>query len=424
MAEWDKLSTILALSVAIFAILPNLPLLYRLVVSLLRLLRVPSTRCEVLLWEDIPDRDLHECPPYSSGCQHTVSHTSHGYRCWENLLSVVFTRAWKDKKTRERRVLKPRSLPLNEDFLQVDFTVIMAFIISTLGCNASLGSLMWGLSTYADGDRFVFDACGAERLEVKICDDYLVAHLFAKNCRPWSETGERSIRSWSKREIENFLNGYPPFYSEQITLSDNQSIPFPINDPEDIGKGGWILAVKLGKITTALPFYFESLSTMSDTHRKPTFQLATEWVRDMVVEPFSKTFPGDPNVLAASRALKALCNGQEYIDCQLEGSDIGENLPSSLDKNAAIKAMTIFNGRTQMTANERAQLKLAAESMLVPLLSAAVYGTRDVLRFEKKCVNFKEKLPPAMRPSSKIFVRDCSKTGFYAERRYPRHGGW
>jgi hypothetical protein len=423
MAGWDKLSAILALSIAIFAILPNLPLLYLLFVSLLRLLRAPSTRCQELLWKDVPEGELHECPLYG-GCQHTVSHTSHGFRCWENLLSVVFSRAWADKERQKRRVLKPRSLPLKEDFLQVDFTVLMAFIISTLGCSASLGSLMLGISTYTDGDRFVFDACGAERLEVKVCDEYLVAHLFAKNCRPWSETGERRIRSWSKVEIENFLNGYPPFYSEKITLRNNQSIPFPINAPEDIRKGGWILAVKLGNITTALPFYFESQPTTSDTHRKPTFQLATEWVREMVIEPFSKTFPSDPNVLAASKALKGLCNGQEYIDCPLEGSDLDENLPFTLDKNAAIKAMAIFNGRTRMTATERAHLKAATEPMLVPLLSAAVFGTRDVLRFEKKCVNFKEKLPPAMRPSSKIFVRDCLRTGFDTARRHPGRSGW
>jgi hypothetical protein len=66
-----------------------------------------------------------------------------------------------------------------------------------------------------------------------------------------------------------------------------------------------------------------------------------------------------------------------------------------------------------MTVLEREQLKKDAEPILIPMLSAAVFGAREVLRFEKECVDFTSKLPPALRPSSRIFLRDCVKQRDY-----------
>jgi hypothetical protein len=115
--------------------------------------------------------------------------------------------------------------------------------------------------------------------------------------------------------------------------------------PDDIHKGGWVLAVKLGKITNPLPLYFESQPATGESYRKPTFQYATEWVRDMLQEPFMCSFPGNRNVIAASKALNALCNGQRYISDLLEGSDLSEEAPYSLNRADSIKAMKIFTLR-------------------------------------------------------------------------------
>jgi hypothetical protein len=208
-------------------------------------------------------------------CKHKIIHDS-GPKCWEQAFSVVFSRAWVDNDRKKRRVTKPDMLPLSEAFMRVDFRVLMAFLISTIGCNESLGSLVWGFSTYSEKDEFVFDAGGAERVEMKVRDDYLIAHLFAERCRPWTPSGEKDIRAWTKAEIENLLNGYPPYYSATIMLQNRETVAFPIYSMEDIQKGGWILAVKLGKIDTALPFFFESQFPINNRYRKPTFQRATE----------------------------------------------------------------------------------------------------------------------------------------------------
>jgi hypothetical protein len=242
----------------------------------------------------------------------------------------------------------------------------MAFIISTIGCNKSPGSLMWGLSTYTEKDEFVLDAGGAERVEMKAQDGNPVVHLFAERCRPWTPSGEKDIRSWTKAEIENLLSGYPPHYSATIRLHNRDAVAFPISSMEDIQKGGWILAVKLGNIDTALPFYFESQAP-TNYHRKATFQRATEWVKEIVKEPLTNAFPGDRNVRAASNALVSLCGGQEYIDCLLQDSDLNENAPYDLNGENAVKAMEIFNRATRMTSSQIAILKADAESILISL---------------------------------------------------------
>lgn len=420
MAQWDKIAAIFALCSVVFYILPSIPLFKVLCSSLLRRLPLRANQCTQLLWEDIPEGILHDCScPTPYVCEHKIQHTGGKVRCWEDLFSIAFSKGWANNDRIARRVPKPEALPLTEHFMHIDFTVLMAFIISTVGCNEDLGSLMWGLSTYTRSDKFVLDAGGAQRLHLKARDQCLVTHLFAESCRPWTPDGDKNIRSWSKIEIVNLLKGYPPFYSATIRLHNKTRVNFPITSVDGIRKGGWVLAVKLGKVTRPLPFYFESQHTTSDALRKPTFQLATEWVRDMVAQPFTLTFPENVNVIAALNALNRLCQGQEYIGCALEKSGLNEQAADSLTEEDAIKAMDIFNRPTHMLESERMTLEADAHHILVPLLSAAVFGVKEVLQFEKRCINLKERLPEDLVPSSQIYVRDCARIGFDASRRYP-----
>jgi hypothetical protein len=419
---WDKVAVIFGLFFGIFAILPNLPLFRSICISLLRLLPIHANQCTQLMWDDIAKGLLHDCSsPLSYACKHKIDHVSGKVKCWDDLFSVVFSKAWKNEDRKARRVPKPQVLALFEEFVQIDFTVFMAFLISTVGCNEDLGSLIWGFSTYTSSGNFVLDAGGAQRLHLKDYDQCLVLHLFAESCRPWTPDGDRSISSWTKDEIENLIDGYPPFYSAEVHLK-GMITESPIHSVDDIKKGGWVLAVRLGRASRPLPFYFESQSqyATNDPLRKPTFQLATEWVRDLVAEPFTKTFHGNSNVDAALRALNRLCRGQENISCALEKSDLNDHVADTLTADEAINAMNIFNRPTLMTQSEREDLRRDAEPILVPLLSAAVFGVKEVIRFEKKCINLKEKLPPILTPSAQIYVRDCTKTGFDASRRYPR----
>jgi hypothetical protein len=125
MAHWDEIGVIVALCVIIFNILPNLPFIKGLVVSLLRHYYPSGTRCTEFLWEDVPEGVLHECPPPTPWqvCKHKIIHDS-GPKCWEQAFSVVFSRAWVDNDRKKRRVTKPDMLPLSEAFMRVDFRVL------------------------------------------------------------------------------------------------------------------------------------------------------------------------------------------------------------------------------------------------------------------------------------------------------------
>jgi hypothetical protein len=105
---WDKIAAISGLCFVIFAILPNLPLFRSLCISLLRHLPIHANQCTQLMWEDIPAGKLHDCSsPDPYVCKHNVNHTGGEVRCWEDLFSVVFSRAWKDSDRKAKRVPKP-----------------------------------------------------------------------------------------------------------------------------------------------------------------------------------------------------------------------------------------------------------------------------------------------------------------------------
>jgi hypothetical protein len=127
-----------------------------------------------------------------------------------------------------RRTICPETLHEEGEFLEIDFTVLLGFIISTIGCSENVRLIHSGFSVYRNCGQFVFDAMGVERIQLKFHDDYIVAHVgFAMSALV--SDSDSSIRPWTKAEIENLLGGYPPFYSERITLHDGQTkVPFPV----------------------------------------------------------------------------------------------------------------------------------------------------------------------------------------------------
>jgi hypothetical protein len=425
MAEWGQVSSIVALAMIPFTVWGTLHTLVPFLAHQYRKLLLklkPKVRCDRLLWRDVLEGELHECAVHD--CDHTLSHKAESVKCWEGQLPVVYSRGWQSQSKRNAENYLPETLHEKGEFLEIDFRVLLGFIISTIGCSENVRLVHSGFSVYRGSGQFEFDVRGLQRIQLKFHENYVVAHVQGLRCRPWSPTGDKSVRPWTKAEIENLLKGYPPFYSARITLHDGQTkVDFPIYSQDDIHKGGWVLAVQLGKITNPLPLYFESQPATEESHRKPTFQKATEWVRDMLREPFIRSFTDDHNVIAASKALDALCSGQRYISSFLEGSDLSEEASHSLGEADSVKAMEIFTRPTLMTVLEREQLKKDAQAILVPMLSAAVFGVREVLRFEKECVDFTSKLPPALRPSSRIFLRDCVKQPDYTTSELPTGGG-
>jgi hypothetical protein len=71
-------------------------------------------------------------------------------------------------------------------------------------------------------------------LKFKEIDGVMTAHLSA---------GCASLLNLTKEEVESILQGYPPFYTATIPLSDTAHVVSPISGPEDITRGGWIIGI-------------------------------------------------------------------------------------------------------------------------------------------------------------------------------------
>jgi hypothetical protein len=111
------------------------------------------------------------------------------------------------------------------------------------------------------------------------------------------------------------------------------------------------------KASSALLLELEA--RLSEPHRKANLQRATEWVREIVLEP------DDANIRAASKALISLCKGQKYFDSKLEGTDINENTPHSLDVEDVIKATSNIENGYQIKTCKAGNPQTATESAKV-----------------------------------------------------------
>jgi hypothetical protein len=60
----------------------------------------------------------------------------------------------------------------------------------------------------------------------------------------------------------------------------------------------------VSKCTDKDEFVFDASEAERVPHRKPAFQRATEWVREIVLEPFTKAFPDDANIQAVTEPIK------------------------------------------------------------------------------------------------------------------------
>lgn len=90
-----------------------------------RILQPSSAVCERLLWDDIPD-----------GLLHTGTNTIHSAAevCFTaEHVAGLFDRAWNSPARRGKLVKKPKNLPLDKKYLQIDRMVAMALLLMTYG---------------------------------------------------------------------------------------------------------------------------------------------------------------------------------------------------------------------------------------------------------------------------------------------------
>lgn len=245
MVSWDTLAVIVALVAIPLTTSPNvLQAIKSIYLFLYRKLYPITAQCERLQWADVPDGYLFNCPDDCRGS----SDLNLDADCLESTLGSFFRRAWVSPSRRNKTVPKPKQLSLETHYVRADTKLLRAYLL---------------MNPFLHNNIRFHDLGGV-----------LTAHLVTKyrNSVHWVSGQDVRLKSQrhiphicnlTKREIELILEGYPPEFSEQIVIPQDQqytkatrcvSVPSPIREWADIHRGGWIIG-------TALHCSFKDLRT-------------------------------------------------------------------------------------------------------------------------------------------------------------------
>lgn len=225
MVQWDAFAALVALVGIPLMVSPNFIQVLKYIYKIIYKFMYPATaRCERLQWSDVPDGPLNACENDCDGYSKIPQDAS----CIRATLGTVFQRTWTSPTRRDKYVAKPKQLDLGTNYVRVDAKLIRAFLL---------------LNQY-NGQSW-------ERgmIRFHIIDGVLTAHLQLKSCEPWMHTCAHT-----KREVDLILDGYPPQYTETISIPQEillrpstqvVSVPSPIETRSDIYRGGWVIGAAL-----------------------------------------------------------------------------------------------------------------------------------------------------------------------------------
>ena len=443
MVPWDTFAVIVALVAIPLTTSPTvLQAIKSLYLFLYRKLYPITAQCERLQWADVPDGYLFNCPDDCRGS----SDLHQDADCLESTLGSFFRRAWVSPSRRDKTVPKPKQLSLDTRYVRSDTKLLKAYILM---------------------NPFLHD-----NIRFHDIDGVLTAHLLTKHeGLHWYGLSTSEMRRYiphrctlTKREIELILEGYPPDYSEQVLISQDQSItnsticvsvPSPIQERADIHRGGWIIG-------TALHRYFKDLqTTKADTVHQEIprighlMESTTLQVRDQTIDDF---LPRQRAVLRIRhvlyRIMEAMPDEKALVRAALEFLDPlfmppcdensfpfpNKHFPPSMFriilKKARLyrlstpetdyfsrkfaarlsgvewtRAMKIFNQLDSLSPEDIDFLRLR----LVHILQAATTGVWDIYRPSYQYIS--PVLPdiPELREGRHVYIYDCKKGQNHAD---------
>jgi hypothetical protein len=229
-ARWEIGAFIVALMTLFISVSPPAMAILEKVFRYLNCLIWPARgRCVRLLWNDIREDQLHQCDPHS--CSHTTDQPHNARNCWDDTLGRAFNRTWyfinADSNIRNYLAKKPNQLPLKDEFIQTDVQTLKAYLLLT-----------------TDVCRTCETVDTVTLLEIQRSHGVITIHL------PLSGPVPINPRL-TKFEIDRIIEGYPPFYRENITTTGGVKVPFPTTNTDHVGRGAWVLSV--GMTTSSGP---------------------------------------------------------------------------------------------------------------------------------------------------------------------------
>ncbi|KAG5755866.1 hypothetical protein H9Q70_001560 [Fusarium xylarioides] len=345
-------------------------------------IRPSDDQCARHRWEDIQGYELHVCTSVWPKDCHEGAH-SKDETCWNQTLLTVIN-CWQANAS-DHFTQKPEQLPLSKTFIQVDYKVILAFILMC--------------STHKDYDDNVIYAkerglyvAGVELNLQELNSGILIVHLKGN-----------LTRKLTKHYVDRLARGHPPLLDDPLGYS--------IMKENDEARGGWVVALGFDTDTKKerfIPVYLDCVRRR--TRRGLVFWRSMDRVLDIVVNIWSKCFCDDPGSSERiTRAIKAI----EYIkthETQSGVDDIfGVRRPvvpaTEFQKRKIIEH---FNGSPRISEDMQAVFQAEWEPLLRYALVAAVTGCKICIAyFKNEGRELEEALDIERMRNSTIYVRGC-----------------
>ncbi|KAF5618587.1 hypothetical protein F52700_12107 [Fusarium sp. NRRL 52700] len=319
-------------------------------------IRPSDDQCARHRWEDVQGYELHVC-----------------------------TSIWPKDCHEDRFVKKPEQLPLSKSFIQVDYKVILAFILMCSTHNSHDDSVIYS----KERELYVADV---ELRMQELGSGILVVHL----------TGNLT-RELTKHYVDRLVRGHPPLLDDPLGYS--------ITKENDEARGGWVVALGFGPETTEecfLPVYLDCVRRR--TRRGLVFWRSMDRVLDIIVNIWSKCFADDPG---SSKRIEKAINAIEYIKTHETQSGV-DNIfsvsrpmvpPTEFQKRKIIEH---FNGPPRIAEDMQAAFQDEWEPLLRYALVAAVTGCKlCIAYFKNEGRELEEALDIDRMRNSTIFMRGC-----------------
>ena len=391
---WGRVSALIA--AALFV-----PLLFsqpcqRLVAKLLRYIAstvFPSgARCEALTWKDVWDGPL--VTRQSIYWNHWTAPHSCKKECWRSITDGFFIETRSHQKHREY-VKKPEALDFfGGTYLCVDVKLLVALIL----CSVKPGKS----SSWREGAHSYDDFS----LDIRTVGEGLLVGHFRGHFK------QERVR-YTKKEITALMDGYPPWYREQVVCPHGPTIPFPISSIADITRGGWVVAVGLMDHYTK-PMALYIVPNAADQQKDGGYFERTNGLhlRTAVQRVYDALVILQTEHIQNSDALDRVVAAVQYMIQTGTGSGVERKLPGrtvtggairQLDVNQCKFAMTLFNGMVWTDADIQ-----TLRPILAPVLQAAFDGCYEVIQYLKD-TGMRLVLPHNLGDdwSRKVYLRDC-----------------
>jgi hypothetical protein len=293
---------------------------------------------------------------------------------------------------------KPEALDLfGGTYLCVDVRILVALFLCSVKDRKSLD---WreGASSYDDTCALSIRPAGPRK-------DVLVAHFHGR-------IAEANLQ-YTKAELTALMNGYPPWYREQVICAHGPALRFPIQGSTDNSRGGWVVAVGLTDTKARKPLALYVVPNLPDRQTDGSYYLRSNGahLRRAVHRVYDVLLNIEERITNES-SLKAVISAVSYMMNTSTGSGVEKHLPSRTVPGGSMSqlsagqckfTMELFNKLVPTDADIQ-----ELRPILAPVLQAAFNGSYEVIQYLKD-TGMRLVMPEGLGQdlSRKIYLRDC-----------------